>query len=111
MISPVLEIVASHASLILQHSLLHPELGTATFGGRHLLFALTILKHIYQSPAGERASHENIKILFDFAMSALPTRFIFNGRRMLKDLADEVVEILLLRQPTEYVLRHWNELP
>ena len=42
--------------------------------------------------------------MFDFAMSALPTRFIFNGRRMLKDLADQVVEVLQFWKPTEYVL-------
>ena len=49
--------------------------------------------------------------MFDFAMSALPTRFIFNGHRMLKDLAKQFIEVLLFRQPTEYVLPSLERVP
>ena len=49
-----------------------------------------------------------MKIVLDFAMSDLATRYLFNGSLRLKDLSDEVMSIVLNNHHAEFVLDNWS---
>jgi len=96
---------------ILKHALLHPRPGAKSFKGKHLLYALRMAKYIYDKPSGKYlAGHQDVKVVLDFAMSDLPSRYLFDGRRRLKHLADVMVSTVLNSHCAEYVLDNWSSI-
>jgi len=100
------------SNLILNYALLHAQEGEGSFSGKHLLYATIMNKYIFESTVahGVGVSMDDIKVVFDFAMSSLPGRYLFNGRPRLKELTDQVIDTMLnLPHCQSVVLQQWNE--